>query len=462
MIVGGGGAAFAAALKASSLGAHATIINDGLPMGGTCVNVGCVPSKTLLRGAEALHRAMKPSAFAGITTSGRLADFAALMRQKSELVEELRAAKYADVIRDDANIVFRRGRAKLIDKCTVGVNGEKIAGDAILIASGARPAVPAVPGLEKVRYLTNESAFELTELPASLLVIGGRYIALEIAQLFARLGTRVTVLQRSARILPDEPTELTDALTGYLQHEGIEIVTNVRVLQASERGNETVLETSVAGERRSFRAERLLLAAGRRPNTDNIGVAEAGVVLDDRGFVRADEMLTTSVANIFAAGDVIGESMFVYAAAYEGALAAENALLGAKRTRDYTGLPRVVFTDPQVASVGLDFAQARARGFDAEVVTLPLSQVPRAIAARDPRGFIQLIRDRATDHLVGARILAPEGSELLMEVALAIRHRITVREIAAAFHPYLTLSEGIKLAALSFGKDVRKLSCCAA
>jgi mercuric reductase len=462
IILGGGGAAFAAALKASSLGAKVTIINDRLPMGGTCVNVGCVPSKTLLRGAEALHRAMRAPAFAGISTTGRLTDFAALMRQKRELVEELRATKYADVIRDDSNIIFRHGRGRFLNECTVGVDGEQLVGDVILVATGARPAVPAIPGLEKVRYLTNESAFELTELPASLLVVGGRYIALEIAQFFARLGTRVTVLQRSARILPDEAPALTNALTGYLTEDGIEIVTGVEALHASRDGGETVLETTVAGERRVFRAQRLLLATGRHPNTESLGLANVGVALDAKGFVRVDDTLATSTANVFAAGDVIGKSMFVYTAAYEGVLAVENAFSGMKRMRDYTALPWVVFTDPQVAGVGLDLRQAKARAFDAEAVTLPLSQVPRAIAARDMRGFIELIRDRQTDHLLGARILAPEGAELLMEIALTIRHRLTVREVRDAFHPYLTLSEGIKLAALSFGKDVRKLSCCAA
>ncbi|MBI5426465.1 MAG: mercury(II) reductase [Opitutae bacterium] len=462
LIVGGGGAAFAAALKASSLGARVTIINDGLPMGGTCVNVGCVPSKTLLRAAESLHRAQHPPPFAGISTSGRLEDFSAVMRQKRELVEQLRQAKYADVIGDDPNITFRRGRGKLVDNRTVSVDGEHLHGDAVLIATGARPAIPAIPGLAQVAYLTNESAFEMTALPASLLVLGGRYIALEIAQLFARLGTRVTVLQRSARILPDQSPELTNALTAYLEAEGIRVVTGVQSQRVAEQNGEVVFEATVGGKSEQFRAERLLLATGRQPNIDSLGLPAVGVLTDERGFVQVDDMLATPAKGVFAAGDVIGEPMFVYTAAYEGALAAENALTGAGRTRDYTALPWVVFTDPQVAGVGLDEAEARKQGIPAEAVTLPLAQVPRAIAARDTRGFIQLIRNPETDQVLGARVLAPEGGELLMEVALAIRHGLTVQSLATAFHPYLTLGEGIKLAALSFGKDVKKLSCCAA
>jgi len=462
LIVGGGGAAFAAALKASGLGARATIINDGLPMGGTCVNVGCVPSKTLLRAAEALHRAQAPGAFAGIKTMGKLTDFGAVMRQKRELVEALRQAKYADVIGDDPNIRFVHGRGRLIDARTVEVNGERLSGDAVLLCTGARPAVPEIPGLANVPFLTNESAFELAELPESLLVLGGRYIALECAQIFSRLGSRVTVLQRSARILPTESSTLTDELTAQMKAEGLGIVTGVAIQRVFTEGAGIAVEAVVDGKREIFHASRLLVATGRTPNSDGLGLEKAGVKVDAQGFISADVHLATTVPGIYAAGDVIGEPMFVYSAAYEGALAAENALTGASRQRDYTALSWVVFTDPQVAGVGLDLAQAIAAGHDAEASTLPLSQVPRAIAARDTRGFIQLIRDRKTDRLLGARILAPEGGELLMEAALAIRHGITVRELVAAFHPYLTLSEGIKLAALSFGKDVKKLSCCAA
>lgn len=464
LIVGGGGAAFSAALKASGLGARATIINDGLPMGGTCVNVGCVPSKTLLRAAEALHRAQAPGAFAGIKTTGKLADFAAVMRQKRGLVEALRQAKYADVIGDDPNIKFIHGRGRHIDARTVEVNGERLVGDVVLLCTGARPAVPEIPGLADVPFLTNETAFELTELPESLIVLGGRYIALECAQIFSRLGSRVTVLQRSARILPTESPALTDELTGFLKSEGLGIVTGVAIQRVFKDGSGVAVEAAVAGRRRRevFRASHLLVATGRTPNSDGLGLKTVGVTVDAHGFITADAYLATTVPGVYAAGDVIGEPMFVYTAAYEGALAVENALTGAARSRDYTALPWVVFIDPQVAGVGLDLAQAEAAGHDAEVSTLPLSQVPRAITARDTRGFIQLIRDRKTDRLLGARILAPEGGELLMEAALAIRHGITTRQIAASFHPYLTLSEGIKLAALSFGKDVRKLSCCAA
>jgi mercuric reductase len=255
---------------------------------------------------------------------------------------------------------------------------------------------------------------------------------------------------------------LTDELTAHLKQEGLAICTGVAIQRIRSTGNGVAVEAVVNGQREIFRASRLLVATGRTPNSDGLGLEQVGVKADALGFIPTDAHLASTVPGIYAAGDVIGEPMFVYTAAYEGALAAENALTNVRRGRDYTALPWVVFTDPQVAGVGLDLAQAEGTGLSAETSTLPLSQIPRSLAARDTRGFIQLIRDRKTDRLLGARILAPEGGELLMEAALAIRYGITVRELASAFHPYLTLGEGIKLAALSFGKDVNKLSCCAA
>ncbi|MGB9620598.1 MAG: dihydrolipoyl dehydrogenase family protein, partial [Armatimonadota bacterium] len=323
------------------------------------------------------------------------------------------------------------------------------------------PDVAPILGLAEAGYLTNESAFELNELPPSLIVLGGRYVALECAQMFARFGSQVTILQRSNRILPSESADLTEALTAYLSEEGIRVVTGVTVHRVRRLNGVVVVEADTKGNRCEFRASHILVATGRRPNTYRLGLKEAGVATDDRGFVKVDGSLRTTGAGIFAAGDVIGEPMFVYTAAYEGALAAENALLDSFRVRDYTALPWVIFTDPQVAGVGMDEQQARQKGIDAEVAVLPLSHVPRCIAARDVRGFVKLIRDRASDRLLGARILAPEGSELLMELSLAIKHAIPVKELASSFHAYLTLGEAVKLAALAFGKNVSRLSCCA-
>ncbi|MDR8390497.1 mercury(II) reductase [Aliifodinibius sp. S!AR15-10] len=460
VIIGGGSTAFAAAIKASELGGTALIINKGLPTGGTCVNVGCVPSKTLIRAAEAHHRAKNPG-FEGIETQSRITDFKKIIDQKREMVQDLRQQKYIDVIKDDPSITLLEERGTLVDEHTVEAGGETYHADNILIATGASTFVPDVPGLEETGYLTNETAYELKELPEHLIVLGGGYIALENAQLFARLGSKVTIVQRSEHVLSDQPKELAQALTGYLEAEGIAVLTNTELQQVQSDGDGKVVSLTVDGKETTLKATHLLVATGRRGNTKDLGLKNVGLATKGRGYLPVDKTMRTSVPNIFAAGDVTGKHQYVYTAAYEGNLAAENAFRSSSRKADYSVLPWVIFTNPQVAGIGMDELQAREAGIDYDTAKLTLDNVPRSIAARDTRGFIKLIRNRENDRLVGARILAPEGSELLMELALAMRHGVTVQSLKSEFYPYLTLSEGIKLAALTFDKDVKKLSCCA-
>lgn len=460
LILGGGSAGFAAAIQAHELGKTVLMVNAGA-IGGTCVNVGCVPSKTLIRAAEALHKGGH-HAFAGIRSEAALVDFEAVIRQKGELVSQLRQAKYADVLDAYDRVDLIEGEARLESSKRVRVGGLVYEALRILVATGSRPWLPDIPGLAESDPLDSTSAFELTRLPKSMIVLGGRYIALEIAQMFARLGTKVTVLQRSERILPAEDADLTEALTGYLREEGLRIETSVRVREVRREDSGVVVRVLVGDAEREFSAERILCATGRRSNTEHLGLEEIGVRLSDQGDIQVDGHLQTSQIGIFAAGDVIGEPAFVYTAAYEGRLAATNALSPELRERDYRALPWVIFTDPQVAGVGLNEQEAARAGIEVDVARLDLKSVPRALVARDTRGFIKLIRRKGSDELIGARILAQEGGEQIMETALAIRHGIGVSDLASAFHPYLTQAEGIKLCAQTFGKDVAKLSCCSA
>ena len=477
VVVGGGSAAFAAALKTSELGGRAAIVNDGLPIGGTCVNVGCVPSKATIRAAEAVHRAQRDD-FDGVETTGCVADFGAVLAQVRGLVADLRLSKYVDVAGADDAVDLVVGRARLTGReggslsgCppadgslhTVEVEGRPaLRARSVLVATGARTFVPDVPGLAGAGYLTNDTLWDLAEAPDHLVVLGGGYVAVEAAQAFARLGVPVTLLQRSARVLPREDPALTDPLTAFLRADGVDVRTGVALRSVRREGAETVVAFEADGAPGEVRGSHLLLATGRRGNTEGLGLEALGVAPDARGFLPVDATLRTSADGVFGAGDVLGDKMFVYTAAYEGALAARNARERHGAEADYAALPWVVFTDPQLAGVGLDLAQAEAAGFDAEASTLAMEHVPRALAARDTRGHLTLVRDRETDRLLGARVLAPEGSELLMEVALAIRHGITTRQLADAFHPYLTLSEAVKLAAITFQKDIDTLSCCAA
>ena len=460
IIIGGGSAAFSAAIKASELEKKVLMINDGLPIGGTCVNVGCVPSKTLIRTAEQFHIANHPN-FDGIKPGNSKIDFKEVVKQKTELVEALREHKYVDVLKDDPNVTILKAFARLIDKNTVEADGKKYSAENILIATGSTTFIPELRGLKETGYLTNETLYELNELPDHLIVIGGRYIALENAQMFARLGSKVTILQRSNRILPDEMPDITETLKEYLEGEGIEIKIGVKIKSVEKINGKVIINTSIKDEDDIIEGTHIFIATGRKGNTKGFGLEELGIGIHKNSFIKTNEYLQTSVPNIYAAGDVTGEYLFVYSAAYEGSLAVQNMFGENQTKKDYSVFPWVIFTDPQVAGVGMDENQAYENKIDYEVSTIQLKDVPRSLAARNTKGFIKLIRNKENDKLIGARILASEGSELLMEISLAIKYGITVKELKQIFHPYLTLSEGIKIAAISFDKDVNKLSCCA-
>ncbi|MBI1936920.1 MAG: mercury(II) reductase [Ignavibacteriales bacterium] len=460
IIIGGGSAAFAAAIKASELEKKVLMINAGLPIGGTCVNVGCVPSKTLIRAAEQFHISNHPN-FAAIKPGKNQIDFSEVINQKSELVNSLRQQKYIDVVKDDSNVTIIEGSAHLIDQNTVETGNQKFTAEKILIAAGSSTYVPNIPGLEETGYLTNETIYYLKELPEHLIVIGGRYIALENAQLFARLGSKVTILQRSFRIIPDEMPDVTESLKEYLEAEGIEIKTGAKIKSVEKRNGKIFIKASVKDEDEMIEGTHIFIAAGRKGNTAGLGLENVGVELHKQNFIKTNEYLQTSIPNIYSAGDVTGEYLFVYSAAYEGSLAVENMFGEIPVKKDYSVFPWVIFTDPQTAGVGIDENEAYLKKINYETSIILLKDIPRSIAARNTKGFIKLIRDKETDKLIGARILAPEGSELLMEISLAIKYGIKVKELKQMFHPYLTLSEGIKLAAIGFDKDVKKLSCCA-
>lgn len=460
VVVGGGSAGFAAAIRGADLGARVTLIEGGT-LGGTCVNVGCVPSKTLIRAAEVQHRAAHHR-FDGVRTAAQAPDFPTVMAQKDALVTALRQEKYRDVLAAYPNVTLRQGRGTVNRDLSITVDGEVLKPGRIIVTTGASAWAPPIAGLTEAGYLTSTDALALTKLPTSMIVIGGSAVGLEIAQLYARLGTRVTVLEAMHTLVPGEDPEIGAELAEHLRDEGLDIRTSVSVGGVTRSAAGYSVEATTEDRTERFEAQQLLVATGRRANTRGFGLEEAGVELGTKGEIRVNDHLQTSRPRVYAAGDVIGDPMFVYVAAYAGNLAADNALNGNSRRYDLSALPRVTFTDPQVASVGMTDAHAREQGIQVVVSKLPLSSVPRAIAARDTRGFINLVADRRTNRLVGAHILAPEAGEMIQEPALAIKYGISVDDLATAFHPYLTLAEGIKLAAQTFTKDVKKLSCCAA
>ncbi|MBB4190021.1 mercury(II) reductase [Rhizobium aethiopicum] len=458
IVIGAGSAGFSASITAADQGAQVALIGSGT-IGGTCVNVGCVPSKTLIRAAETLHNARVAARFAGIAAEAELTDWRKTVRQKDTLVSELRQAKYVDLLPAYDGIGYRDGQARLVDG-GVEVDGARIAAGKIIIATGARAAVPAIPGIETIPYLTSTTALDLEELPRSLLVIGGGYIGAELAQMFVRAGVDVTLVCRS-RLLPEAEPEIGAALTGYFEDEGITVVSGIAYRAIRKTGSGVSLTVTRDGQDATIDADRVLITTGRTPNIEGLGLAEHGITVSAKGGIVVDDRMRTTRAGVYAAGDVTGRDQFVYMAAYGAKLAAKNALNGDSLRYDNSAMPAIVFTDPQVASVGLTEADARTAGHAVLVSTIGLDQVPRALAARDTRGLIKLVADAGNGRLLGAHVLAPEGADSIQTAALAIRQGLTVDDIAGMIFPYLTTVEGLKLAALSFGKDVAKLSCCA-
>ncbi|MBI2715487.1 MAG: bifunctional organomercurial lyase/mercury(II) reductase MerBA [Afipia sp.] len=458
VVIGAGSAGFSASITAADQGAQVALIGSGT-IGGTCVNIGCVPSKTLIRAAETLHNARVAARFAGITAEAELTDWRGTVRQKDALVSELRQAKYTNLLPAYNGIAYREGPARLVEG-GVEVDGARIPAGKIIIATGARPAVPAIPGIETVPYLTSTTALDLEELPRLLLIIGGGYIGAELAQMFARAGVKVTLVCRS-HLLPEAEPEIGAALTGYFEDEGITVVSGIAYRAIRKIENGIALDVSRDGQNTTIDADKVLITTGRAPNIEGLGLTEHGIALSPKGGIVVDDRMRTTRAGIYAAGDVTGRDQFVYMAAYGAKLAAKNALNGDSLRYDNSAMPAIVFTDPQVASVGLTEAAARAAGHAIRVSTIGLDQVPRALAARDTRGLIKLVADAGSGRLLGAQILAPEGADSIQTATLAIRQGLTVDDLADTIFPYLTTVEGLKLAALSFGKDVAKLSCCA-
>jgi len=458
-VIGSGGAAMAAALKAVEQGARVTLIERGT-IGGTCVNVGCVPSKIMIRAAHIAHLRAASPFDEGIAAATPAILRERLLAQQQARVEELRHAKYESILDGNPSISVLHGEARFRDGHTLIVQlhegGEReVAFDRCLIATGASPAIPPIVGLKDTPYWTSTEALASNTIPERLAVIGSSVVAVELAQAFARLGSQVTILARSTLFFREDPA-IGDAVTTVFRAEGIEVLDHTQASQVAYTDGEFILTTG----RGELRADRLLVATGRTPNTRALNLEAAGVAVNAQGAIVIDKGMRTSAPNVYAAGDCTDQPQFVYVAAAAGTRAAIN-MTGGDAALDLTAMPAVVFTDPQVATVGLSEAEAHLKGIETDSRTLTLDNVPRALANFDTRGFIKLVMEEGSRRLIGVQAVAPEAGELIQAAALAIHARMTVEELADQLFPYLTMVEGLKLAAQTFKKDVKALSCCA-
>jgi mercuric reductase len=456
-VVGSGGGAFAAAIAAAERGARVVMIERGM-LGGTCVNVGCIPSKTQLHAGELRWQAGHHP-FGGIRTRAASVDLPLLVDEKDELIARFRKEKYTDLI-GAYGWELIQGEAVFVDGRTLRVDSRSLRPEAVVLATGARPAVPRIPGLDRVDYLTSSSLLDLKTLPEHLIVIGAGYVGLELGQLFRHLGSRVTLAQRRAQLLGNFEREIGEVTHQVLVEEGIDVLTGLAYVRAEQRGDRKLLTVRVSGQERTIEGDALLVATGRTPNIEALHLPVADVRTGPRGEIVVDERLRTSNPRVFAAGDAALGPQFVYVAAHEGGVAAENAL-GGTRVVDLRAVPGVIFTRPSIATVGLTEEAARRAGYEPRKSTLPLHFVPRALVNREERGLVKIVADAHTDEILGVHVVAENAGDVIYAGVLAVRFKLTVRDLTETFAPYLTMSEGLKLAALAFERDLSKLSCCA-
>ncbi|MBI2459738.1 MAG: mercury(II) reductase [Parcubacteria group bacterium] len=485
IIIGGGAGAFAAAIRANELKAKTALVNTGLPLGGTCVNVGCVPSKTLLYAGEILHH-VKHHGVPGIELEVKNFDFQKVVQDELLLVEKLRQEKYEKVLKNLEYVTAIEGKAKFVSQNEVEVDQERLNVEKFIIATGSTANVPPIEGIHEVGFVTHIEALRLEHQPKELVVIGAGPLGLEFAQMFSRFGTKVTILERGDSIFPHSEKTLTDRLAEILLKEGITIKTNIEVKSARLRqgfGGQarkviTYKQADLSAET-SVEADEILLAAGKTPNTQGLGLDLAGVEIDKRQAVIVNQYFQTFNKNIFAVGDVTNAPVRLETTAgREGTLAAENALKSTQLFIDYNVVPYAIFTDPQLAGVGFieDEQMNPVRGregsqrpFASNGVkqlgvcacrTVSFADVPKAIIMRRTEGLIKMAIHPQTGQILGVHILAPNASELIAEAMMLVKNKNTIDDVVNSLPMFPTLSEAIKIVALSFTKDISKLSCC--
>ena len=468
LILGSGSTAFAASLRAQEMGKTAVMLEERT-IGGTCVNRGCLPSKNLIEAAKLMHDARHPR-YPGLAPAELRLDFRKLIEQKDEVVHAYRGKKYDSLVGGKFRI--EKGHARFVDPHTVEVNGSRLRAERILIATGSRPVIPAIEGLDKIPYLTSDlltvgESEELTELPRSLLIVGAGYIALELGQMFRRFGTEVTILERGPGILAQgyEP-EVGPTVARIFEKEGIRLLTGAEIHSVLAEKNGVVAVVSAGGEKRELRAERLLIAAGRRPNSDQIAIEKAGVKLGEHGEVRVDEHLRTNVPHIFAAGDLIGRQvgsqMATPVGSQDGGIVAHNAFSSEEPRRvSHRVIPRAIFIDPPFAAVGMTEKEAVAAGNPCWCKPVPIELVPRAGAIRDTQGFVKLVANRENEEVLGVTMIGNSAAEVIHEAAMALRFHARLRDFVEMLHVYPTMAEALKIGAIARYKDPARLSCCA-
>ena len=447
LIVLGGGTAGMNLVKPAAANGWKTAMVEVSHLGGTCVNYGCIPSKTLISSARVMQTVRDARKY-GVIANPPQADWAAMVDRKDRLIERIRNRSYNNIEKND-QVMLYDGQAVFTGAHTVEVNGETLTAERIVIATGAQSAVPPLTGLSDIDYLTSTSAMEMKELPGSLLILGGGIIALEFSQLFVRLGVEVTIIQRGDRLAANLEPEISDEIRNVLESAGTNVKTNTNISSVgSEHGSVYVVDETDKGSVR-YRADQILVATGRAPNSDMLVLEKAGVETDERGYIVVDEGFKTSAEGIWAIGDVIGGMMFTHKAWHDALLLSRYFFKGEKIVTKDRLIPFAIFTEPEIAGVGLGEATAAKAGYKVKVQRFPFSSHGRALATEKLDGFVKLVLDNDSRKILGAHIIGPEAGELIHELITAIHFGATVYDLQNLIHVHPTLSEAINSTAWS-------------
>ncbi len=442
LVIGGGMSGLPLALRAARHGTTAFVEREQL--GGTCLNRGCIPTKTMIASAKIAQQVRRAAEF-GVHTDRLRVELAEVVDRKDRTVESIRSGSYKAVGRS-GDLQLLEGHGRFVGGRRLKVDGTTIEADRIFVNTGTRDALPAIDGLEGVPYLTSRTILDLRELPEHLLVVGGGFIGVEFAQMFARFGARVTIVQRAGRLLPAEDPAISQVVAEAFAAEGIEVLTGTECVAVAPDGD-NVRIACTGEETTEVVGSHLLLAAGRSPNTDDLGLEHLGLEVDGDGFIAVDGQLRTGVEDVWALGDLRGTDMFTHTARDDAEVAYRNAFKGQDASIADRIVPHAVFVDPEVAAVGLTEAQARAAGHDVAVGTQEFTGVAKAKAMGETRGFITFVADATTDRILGCHIVGPEAGNLIHEAVVAMVGKIPYRDIGRAIHVHPTLAEGVNAAA---------------
>lgn len=446
IVLGAGTTAFAGARIAAASGKKVLMVEPS-HLGGTCVNWGCVPSKTLIHKAEMYHGARKGESW-GLNLSAGYPDCGTLMPLKQEAVERIREDHYQHEVDHTANLTVLHARGRFLEPNLIRAGNQEYQAEQVLIATGGRPRVVPIPGLDQVNFLTSYNSLHLPCFPASVIMLGGGVIALEMGQMFARFGTQVTILERGPHLLAEFDSRLTAQFRAMLEVEGIRILCNVEAQRVEKQGGETTLYALINGAEVGFSAERLMLAIGTQPAVEGLGLEEIGVETGPGGFIAVDNQLRTSVPNIWAAGDVTGAPLIAPAGAREAQIAVKNMLepdIG--YTIDHRYSPMAVFVDPEFATVGLTRKQAEAQGYEVVTTYLQLDRVPKAHVMGEMLGGVLLAAEKGSGRVLGVQMLCPRAADIIHEATLAVRFGLNVLDLTTTVHVYPSISDGLRQAA---------------